>query len=273
MNLNVEIKGQGYPILCLHGHPGSSSSMSVFTNCLSKKYQTIAPDLRGYGKSRYKQSFQMKDHLDDLEALLNKYRIDRCLLLGWSLGGILSLELALAFPERFSGMILIASAAQPLSSHPRVTWLDLLFTGIGGMINYLKPGWQWNINTFGKRSLFRYLVHQQTPEAYHYLAKEGVPAYCQTSTAATQALSTAIRQGYNRLDEIDQIEIPCLVLSGECDRHITAFASQTTAQELKQCQYKNYPQVAHLFPWEIPDLVLSDIEQWMKVNLSDTVRA
>ncbi|MEO1187323.1 MAG: alpha/beta hydrolase, partial [Cyanobacteria bacterium J06636_27] len=42
MRLNVYNQGQGYPILCLHGHPGSGSSLSVFTNHLSKRFQTIA---------------------------------------------------------------------------------------------------------------------------------------------------------------------------------------------------------------------------------------
>ncbi len=266
MKLNTQIKGQGYPILCLHGHPGSLDSMSVFTNYLSQKYQTITPDLRGYGKSRYRQDFQMIDHLEDLQALLNKHQIDRCLVLGWSLGGIIAIELALALPERFSGMILLATAAHPLSSHPRPTWQDLLFTGIGGIINYLKPGWQWNIDTFGKRSLFRYLINRHTSESYNYLAKEGLPAYFQTSEAANTALSTAIRQGYNRLDDLHQIDIPCLMLSGECDRHITAESSQKTAQHLPNCQYQNYLNVAHLFPWEIPEQVLKDIQQWLEQN-------
>ena len=264
MDLNTIIKGQGFPILCLHGHPGSAASMSVFTNYLSQKYQTIAPDLRGYGKSHHQQNFAMQEHINDLTTLLDKHQIDRCLLLGWSLGGIIAMELALAHPKRFSGMVLVATAAHPLSSHPRPTRQDLLFTGIGGIINYLKPGWQWNINTFGKRSLFRYLVSHHSPESYHYLAKEGTPAYWQTSKAANNALSTAIRQGYNRLEDLHRIDIPCLMLSAECDRHITAQSSQKTAQNLKNCQYKNYPQVAHLFPWEIPDLVLADIQQWLE---------
>ncbi len=263
MNLNVEIRGTGYPVLCLHGHPGSSASMSVFTERLSQQYQTIAPDLRGYGRSRFKGNFEMEDHLDDLQQLLDRYQIEDCLLLGWSLGGILAIELTLAFPERFSGLILIASAAHPRSSHPAVSWKDLLFTGIAGIVNYLKPGWQWNINTFGKRSLFRYLVENQTPEAYHYLAKEGLPAYLKTSAAANRALSQAIGKGYNRQSDLHQIEIPCLVLAGESDRHITLLSSQETAQNLQHCHWKSYPNTAHLFPWEIPDLVLSDIEQWL----------
>jgi proline iminopeptidase len=44
--LSVDIQGKGFPILCLHGHPGSGGSLSVFTHHLSQRFQTIAPDLR-----------------------------------------------------------------------------------------------------------------------------------------------------------------------------------------------------------------------------------
>ena len=263
MQLNTEIKGAGYPILCLHGHPGCAASMSVFTNYLSQQYQTLAPDLRGYGKSSYQQDFAMTDHLTDIIELLDRHQVEHCLVLGWSLGGILAMELAIAQPERFTGAILVATAAHPVSSHPQETWQDLLFTGIGGIVNYFKPAWQWNIDTFGKRSLFRYLINRHQPESYHYLAEEGVPAYLQTSKAANTALTTAIRQGYNRLNDLHQIEIPCLMLSGSGDRHITAQASRITAQHLPNCEYINYPQVAHLFPWEISDWILADIQQWL----------
>ena len=264
MELNVEIKGQGYPILCLHGHPGSANSMSVFTDVLSAKYQTIAPDLRGYGKSRYRRDFVMEAHLDDLQQLLDKYQIQDCLLLGWSLGGILALELAIRDRKRFSGVILVASAASPRSNHPPITKQDLIFTGIAGTLNYLKPGWLWNINLLGKRSLFRYLIAQQTPQAYKYLASQGVPAYFQTSAAANRALNKAIANGYDRLGELGKIEVPCLVLAGECDRHITADSSKTTAAQIKNSQFICYPNTAHLFPWEIPQQVLQDIQKWLE---------
>ena len=266
MDLNTEIKGQGYPILCLHGHPGSSASMSVFTNYLSQQYMTITPDLRGYGKSQCQQNFAMEDHLEDLKELLDKYNIERCLLLGWSLGGIIAMELALLMPDRFSGTILIATAAKPVSIRTSNTWQDQLFTGIGGIINLIKPGWQWNIDTFGKRSLFRFLIENHTPESYNYLATEGTPAYFQTSKAATKALFDAIGKGYDRLEDLHQIDCPCLMLSGECDRNITAQASQKTAEHLPNCYYINYPQVAHLFPWEIPNRVLRDIQRWLDAH-------
>ncbi|MEH2456269.1 alpha/beta fold hydrolase [Nostoc sp.] len=262
--LNVYIQGQGFPILGLHGHPGSGRSLSVFTNHLSKRYQTFAPDLRGYGKSRCNSNFDMNDHLTDLEALLDRFEIQKCLVLGWSLGGILAMELALRLPERVTGLILVATAAKPRGSHPTITWQDNLYTGVAALLNYIKPGWQWNIETFGKRSLFRYLIQQHTSTTYNYIATVAVPAYLQTSPAATRALYSAIQSGYNRLLDLQQIQCPSLVLAGEQDRHITSDSSLETARHLQNYQWQCYPNTAHLFPWEVPHLVLNDIDHWLE---------
>ena len=263
IELHAEIKGVGFPILCLHGHPGSAGCMSVFTEHLSQRFQTIAPDLRGYGNSRTRQDFQMQDHIQDLESLLDRYGVEQCLLLGWSLGGILALELALSHPQRFTGMILIASAARPRSNHPPVTGQDLLFTGICSILNRLRPGWQWNVETFGKRSLFRYLLQRHQPIAYQYIAQEAMGAYLKTSGPARRALSAALEAGYNRIPDLPKIQCPSLVLAGEADRHITRASSQETAHHLRNCQWQCYPNTAHLFPWEVPEQVLRDIDQWL----------
>ncbi|MEM8605376.1 MAG: alpha/beta hydrolase [Cyanobacteria bacterium P01_H01_bin.121] len=262
-HLHALIQGSGPPLLCLHGHPGSGACMDVFTQPLSRHFQTIAPDLRGYGASKASASFTMIEHLQDLEALLDQLAIPQCLILGWSLGGILALELALRRPDQVQGLILVATAAHPRSDHPPITWQDNLYTGIAGILNWLKPGWPWNIQTWGTRSLFRYLFGQQTPLAYRYLARYGVEAYLQTSRHAQQALNQALRQGYNRTPDLQQIHCPCLVLAGAGDRHITAAASHETAQQLPHATWHCYPDTAHLFPWEIPDQVLTDIEHWL----------
>jgi pimeloyl-ACP methyl ester carboxylesterase len=267
--LNVNIKGNGYPILCLHGHPGSAASMSVFTDHFCQSWQTLAPDLRGYGKSRYHLDFQLEEHLEDLIGLLDRQKIQQCLILGWSLGGIIALELVLRHPDRFPGLILVASAGRPWGSHPPISTTGLILTGIAAILNQIKPGWRWNIDTFARRSLFQYLFSQHQALSYQYLAQDAVPAYLRTSLAADRALNRALKKGYNCLKSLDKITIPCLVLAGANDRHITSASSQETAEKLKLSGWKCYPDTAHLFPWEIPDLVLRDIDNWLAEHFSD----
>jgi pimeloyl-ACP methyl ester carboxylesterase len=264
IELNVAIQGEGFPILCLHGHPGSGQSLSVFTQHLSRRFKTLAPDLRGYGKSQVSQDFTMPEHLADLESLLDRHHIDRCLVLGWSLGGILGLELTLKLSQRVSGLVLVATSARPWGNHPPISWQDYLYTGLASILNRLSPGWQWNIDTFGRRSLYRYLIQKHSPATYHYLAEDALPAYLQTSRQATRALYSALGQGYNRLADLKQIQIPCLVLAGAEDRHITAASSLEMLHHLPNAESHCYPNTAHLFPWEIPDRVLADIDHWLQ---------
>ncbi|MEB3266975.1 MAG: alpha/beta hydrolase [Leptolyngbya sp.] len=266
MSLHVHLRGSGAPILCLHGHPGSGAAMDVFTAHLSQRFCTLAPDLRGYGRSPAGSPFAMADHLADLTALLDQQGLDRTLILGWSLGGILALELALHQPQRVAGLILIATAARPRGNHPPITWQDNLHTAIASLVNRAIPGWRWNIDTFGRRSLYRHLLQRHTAAAYRRLAYEGLPAYLRTSRAASQALNRALRQGYNRLADLPRIQVPVLVLCAEGDRHITAAASQETAAHLPHSTLHCYPQAAHLFPWELPDQMLADIDRWLTAH-------
>jgi len=263
MQLNCEIQGSGFPILCLHGHPGSGRSMEVFCESLSSDYMTLAPDLRGYGKSQTRAEYQLEQHLDDLVELLDVHKIDRCIILGWSLGGILAMELALRCPDRVAGLILIATAARPVGNHPPTGWVETANTGIASLLNLAFPGHPWVINTFGKRSIYRYLLRQHSRHAYQRLAKEGFWAYLNTSPQANRALNRALARRYNRLDAVSRLQCPSLVLWGEHDCHITAAASLETARHLPLSESQCYPDTAHLLPWEVPTLLLQDIRAWL----------
>jgi pimeloyl-ACP methyl ester carboxylesterase len=264
IQLAFDQQGQGWPILCLHGHPGSADCMKVFTDALSQDFLTIAPDLRGYGRSKTRSPFVMEDHLTDLEALLDQLNIQDCFILGWSLGGILALELALRYPDRIKGLILVATAANPISNLPSPSKSELINTLIVGGLNWLRPGWSWNINTFGRRSILKYLFSEHSPEAYSFLARAGSAATLKTSRHAQNALMAALGQRYDRLSDLDRIQSPCLVLSGAEDRHIISKASHETAQSLKNSHWICYPSASHLFPWEIPDQMNQDIQAWLQ---------
>ncbi|WP_019502289.1 alpha/beta fold hydrolase [Pseudanabaena sp. PCC 6802] len=265
-------------ILCLHGHPGSGDAMSVFTQHFwDRGFRVIAPDLRGYGRSQrqhpIEQPFAMLEHLSDLVNLLENSHIDRCIVLGWSLGGILAMELALKFndlyPGKIAGLILIASAARPCSSHPKVPWWQVMNTGLAVLAHRLThrllPHSKLAI-WLGKRSLLQYLIQQHTTFAYDRIANEGMRAFLQTSKFATKALFDAMHQGYDRRQDLARIQVPCLAIAGECDRHITAESSRETAMLLPNSTWICYPQVAHLLPWEIPTQLMADIDLWLERN-------
>jgi proline iminopeptidase len=238
--------------------------MAVFTERLARGYQTIAPDLRGYGRSRVGRPFTLEESLTDLVDLLAERHLDQAILLGWSLGGILALELALRYPQRVAGLILVATAARPVGNHPPATGRDLMNTALASVLNRLAPGHTWVTQGLGPRSLYRYLLQRHSVAAYERLAQEGFGAFWGTSRQAHRALNQALQKGYNRLPDLAQITVPCLVLCGAEDRHITAAASLETAHHLGQAEVHCYPHTAHLLPWEIPDQVLGDIETWLQ---------
>lgn len=269
LQLHCRVWGEGIPslpILLLHGHPGNADCMEVFAEAVAGMHPCVAPDLRGYGRSQVRDPFEMSAHLEDLQELLDRLGWQECLLLGWSLGGILALELALRLPGRVKGLVLVASAACPRSNHPPTDFWDQLNTGIASLLNWLWPGWEWNIDTFGRRSLYRYLIQRHTPRTYRYLAQAALPAYLHTSPQARQALRAALRQGYNREGELHRLHLPVLILAAEQDGHITVASSLATARLLPQCTCIVYPNVAHLFPWEIPEQVEQDLRRWLRAQ-------
>lgn len=204
----------------------------------------------------------MDDHLRDLWALVEHLGWSRFGVVGWSLGGILALELALAEPQRILGLTLIASAARPQGSHPPVPWWMEVNTALASLLNLIWVGDPWIIDTFGKHSLYRYLVAQHTPATYQALARYAVPAYFRTSKMAHTALGQALRQGYDRLEPVTQLTMPTLVMAAEHDVHITPASSRQTAEQMPAATWKLYPNTAHLFPWEIPEQVGNDLRQW-----------
>lgn len=278
-------------VLCLHGHPGNSEAMQIFAQYFhAQGIRAVAPDLRGYGNCKATVSFTMLDHIQDLwdllerdlqsesQDFLNEHLETEYLILGWSLGGILAMELALRFAEqqnasqnnlapKIVGLILIATAAKPRSSLPKVAWWEYVNLVLAVALHWIVPKQRWHIEWFGKRSLIKYLIQQHTQEAYDQISHTGARAYLQTSRYAQQALTQALRLGYDRTGDLAKIQIPCLAIAAEQDRHITAASTIETAKLLPNCEFISYPNTAHLLPWEIGDRLLADIDAWCDRHL------
>lgn len=101
-------------ILLLHGFTGNFQDFSSVISLLSKKYCCLAVDLPGHGETRVigdESCYNMPNTAKALIQLLNDLQIDKCLLLGYSMGGRLALYMTLHFPERFEKVVLESASS------------------------------------------------------------------------------------------------------------------------------------------------------------------
>ncbi|WP_435634392.1 alpha/beta fold hydrolase [Pseudomonas solani] len=105
--------GEGEPVVFIHGSgPGASGHSNfkqnhpVFTEA---GYRVIVPDLPGYGASDKPETVYSLDFfVTALSGLLDALDIQRCVLVGNSLGGAIAIQLALNEPKRVSRLVLMA---------------------------------------------------------------------------------------------------------------------------------------------------------------------
>lgn len=100
-------KGQGEPLILLHGNGENHEYFRNQTEYFSKSYRVIALDTRGHGKSpRGDEPFTIRQFAEDLREFMDEKKIEKAILLGFSDGGNIALIFALRYPQRVSRLIL-----------------------------------------------------------------------------------------------------------------------------------------------------------------------
>lgn len=104
------IKDRPIPIIFLHGAGGNSASWFNQLAFFSEKFDCLAPDQRGFGRSKsVTPSLTVKQFCNDLIALLNHLKIPKAHLVGQSMGGYTALRYAVDLPERVMSLTLSCS--------------------------------------------------------------------------------------------------------------------------------------------------------------------
>lgn len=100
-------KGQGEPILLLHGNGENGGYFRGQINAFSQLYHVYAIDTRGHGKTpRGVQPFTIRQFAEDLLGFMDAHQIGRAHLLGFSDGGNIAMVFAIRHPERVNRLIL-----------------------------------------------------------------------------------------------------------------------------------------------------------------------
>ena len=110
VQLYYEIHGSGPPIIFTHGHSMYHRQWEPQVAALSKRYQIILWDVRGHGHSSLPPGrVDPEDFSRDLNGLMDALDVPEAVLCGLSMGGHISIQSAIRYPQRVRGLILIGS--------------------------------------------------------------------------------------------------------------------------------------------------------------------
>lgn len=105
-------EGHGFPIVLLHGAFSSLHTFDAWVKHLKPFYRLIRLDLAGFGLTgpHPEHNYSIANHVRIVNIILGRLGVQACHLIGSSLGGWLSWEFALRYPDRVQKMILIDAA-------------------------------------------------------------------------------------------------------------------------------------------------------------------
>src|SRR6516162_8928287 len=116
ISLHYELRGDGPPLLLLHGGTGCHSDWAYAgREHFEREYQLILPDTRGHGRSAVPDWSELPKTLThrqcalDTLALLDHLSIERCKAVGVSMGGNILLHIATMQPERIEAMVIVSA--------------------------------------------------------------------------------------------------------------------------------------------------------------------
>jgi 3-oxoadipate enol-lactonase len=113
--------GHGECVVLIHGHPFDRTLWEPQLAAMRDGFRMLAPDLRGFGESPVTPgSVTMREYAADIEDLLDDLGIMRAAIVGLSMGGLVTMELAASQPERYWAIGLVATTAEPVTPQERV---------------------------------------------------------------------------------------------------------------------------------------------------------
>jgi pimeloyl-ACP methyl ester carboxylesterase len=111
ISLHYELRGEGPPLLLLHGGTGCHSDWAYAgREFFERDYRLIIPDARGHGSSTNpERTITHRQCALDTLALLDHLNIERCKAIGVSMGGNILLHMATMQPELIEAMVVVSA--------------------------------------------------------------------------------------------------------------------------------------------------------------------
>lgn len=226
--LHIEQFGDGPPLVFIHGWGMHRSLFREFAQSFAAHYTVCLVDLPGYGKS------DLIDYADDIHVLARYLmghlaELQKFTLIGWSLGAMISLQLAGVLGDRVSKLILFTATPCFVV---RDSWpFGVTQSALQQVRDELSQDYPRAMNRFLQLQLKNLPAARETIRAIRdLLAKEPAPQ------------TIALQQGLHLLAHTDlrpvlnSITIKTLVINGDRDSLIHSMAARQLVELLPRAQ-------------------------------------
>lgn len=198
--LYFEVKGSGQPIIFLHGIGGTHKMFEPQVNAMVNNYQTITVDLKGNGQSESVFTRNYLDvHCESILDLMSHLQIKDAIFVGLSYGGIVAQVFAIRYPEKVKKMVLLDTYAQMFPKDIQ----QLKLTLFGAFI------------TLASWMPARWIAPLFAPYKKWELAHKELLSIFENWRAKDVTLQLLEVFGMDLLQELNQLEIPVLVIVGD----------------------------------------------------------
>ncbi|MYM64929.1 alpha/beta fold hydrolase [Pseudomaricurvus sp. HS19] len=106
---NGNTKDSTLTVLCLHGLSRNSADFAELADRLCDRYRVLVPDQRGRGLSQWDSDssrYQPLTYVQDMWQLLDAQGIERVVVIGTSMGGLMGMLMAAQQPQRIAGLVI-----------------------------------------------------------------------------------------------------------------------------------------------------------------------
>ncbi|MBI1920819.1 MAG: alpha/beta fold hydrolase [Geobacter sp.] len=238
--LHYEDKGQGRPLVFVHGWAMSGRVWFFQTEELASSHRVVTLDLRGHGRSEPSSGpFSMSLLAADLRGLMDGLALENAIVVGWSMGVQVVLEAFPSIRERVAGLVLVSgtprftSAADYLHALPPVE--------ARGMGVRLKRNFAATMGDFFRRM---FVEGELDHDRYQRIVREVVIGGRQPSPETALDALRALQEADQR-QCLPEIDVPVLLVHGDLDTICLPAASRYMTGQLSHARLEMMEGVGH----------------------------
>ena len=213
---------QGSTVILIHGIGAAVDSWAFNINALAQKHRVYAIDLVGFGRSdKPSVEYSLPFFAQFVKDFMEVQNIDRASLVGWSLGGGVSMQCAIQFPEKIDKLILVDSIGFGREAHFMFRLSSIPWIG-----KTLSRPTKKGTALLLKACVFDHtLITDEIVDLYYQIAAlpgahEAFLAYLRSNANFLGSFKKEVIQAFH--DNLGTMTIPTLIIWGKQDRLLPA---------------------------------------------------